>query len=179
MLAHEHDAIEHGGDEEQRELCLPGHVHLVAQNPAHHGANDKTGRPGGVQNVQVVRTVLREQRGNQRIGNGFKGAVSHGEDEGAPEEETERVVWIGRAKGHQSGDHMQNEGGDDELAVADLVRHDTADDDAKAEACETGTPDGAELAGCESILMPPVSKDAATDGKADASGENGHEAGPE
>ena len=44
---------------------------------------------------------------------------------------------------------------------------------------ETRAANGTELGGGEAIFLLPVVKDAATDGEADAGGENGHEAGPE
>ena len=44
-------------------------------------ADDHAGGPGGVQDVQVVRAVVREERGDQRIRHGFEGAVGEGEDE--------------------------------------------------------------------------------------------------
>ena len=65
-----------------------------------------------------------------------------------------------------------------ELAVADLVHDDAADDDAEAEAGEPGAADVAELRTGEAELGRPVGKDAAADAEADAGGENGQEAGP-
>ena len=74
---------------------------------------------------------------------------------------------------------MEQEGGDDQLAVADPVDDDAADDDAEAEAGEPGAADGAELRAGEAELGGPVGQDAAADGEADAGGENGQEAGPQ
>ncbi len=74
---------------------------------------------------------------------------------------------------------MQQEGRDDQLAVADLVDDHAADDDAEAEAGETGAADGAELRAGEAELRGPVGQDAAADGEADARREDGHEAGPQ
>ena len=74
---------------------------------------------------------------------------------------------------------MEQERGDDQLAVADLVDDDAADDDAETEAGEAGAADGAELRAGEAELGGPVGEDAAADAEADAGGENGQEAGPE
>ena len=66
-----------------------------------------------------------------------------------------------------------------ELAVADLVHDEPADDDAEAETGEPGAADGAELRAGEAEFGGPVRQDAAADAEADARRENGQEAGPQ
>ena len=84
-----------------------------------------------------------------------------------------------RGEGDEGGQDVEQERGDDQLAVADPVDDDAADDDAEAEAGETGAADGAELRAGEAEVSGPVGQDAAADAEADAGGQNGQEAGPE
>ena len=86
---------------------------------------------------------------------------------------------VGRGKRDERRQHVEQERGDDQLAVADLVDDDAADDDAEAEAGEAGAADGAELRAGEAEFGGPVGEDAAADAEADAGGENGQEAGPQ
>ena len=74
---------------------------------------------------------------------------------------------------------MEQERGDDQLAVADPIHDDAADDDAETEAGEPGAADGAELRAGESELGGPVGEDAASNAEPDAGGKNGQEPGPE
>ena len=85
----------------------------------------------------------------------------------------------GRAERDERRQHVEQERGDDQLAVADLVDHDAADDDAEAEAGEAGAADVAELRAGEAEFRGPIGEDAAADAEADARGENGHEACPQ
>ena len=82
-------------------------------------------------------------------------------------------------KGDDRGEDVQHKRGDDQFAVADLVRDDAADDDAEAEAGEAGAADVAELRRREAELAAPVGENAAANGEADAGGKNGHETGQE
>ena len=86
---------------------------------------------------------------------------------------------VGRGERDERREHVEHEGRDDQLAVADLVHDHAADDDAEAEAGEAGAADGAELRAGEAEFGGPVVEDAAADREADAGGENGHEAGPQ
>ena len=83
LLAEERDAVEHGRHEEQAELHLPADLHALAENPADEAAEHQAGRPARVENVQVVGAVVREERGDERVGHGFERAVGQGEDERA------------------------------------------------------------------------------------------------
>ncbi len=74
---------------------------------------------------------------------------------------------------------MHHEGRDDQLAVADLVDDEAADDDAETEAGEAGAADGAELRAGEAELRGPRRQDAAANREADAGRENGQEACPQ
>ena len=126
--------------------------------------------------------LLREQRRDQRVGDRFERAVGEREDERAEVQEQVGGVLrlsLGRGKRDEGRQHVEQERGDDQLAVADLVDDDAADDDAEAEAGETGAADGAELRAGEAEVGGPVGQDAAADGEADAGGENGQEAGPQ
>ncbi len=132
-----------------------------------------------MQDVEVVRAVLREDRGDERVSHGFEGTVREGEDEHAPIEEVIRVLRGGGAEGDEGRDDVAKQGDRDELTVADFVHQDAADDDAEAEARETSAADGAELSVGEAEGSLPVAEDAATDGEADAGRKDSHEARPE
>ena len=125
-----------------------------------------------------MRALLREDRGDERVGHGFEGAVREGEDEHAPVEEVIRVLRGGGAEGDERREDVAEEGEGDELAVADLVDDHAADDDAEAEAREAGAADGTELGGGEAVFGRPGAEDAAAEGEADAGREDSHEAGP-
>ena len=178
-LAHEHDRVGDGRDEVEGELSLPAEAHHGAEEVGGDGADDHAERPGGVQDVQVVRALLGEDRGDERVGHGFEGAVREGEDEHAPVEEVIRVLRGRGAEGHEGREDVTEEGDGDELAVADLVDDHAADDDTEAEAREAGSADGAELGGGEAVFGRPSAEDAAAEGEADAGREDSHEASPE
>ena len=74
---------------------------------------------------------------------------------------------------------MEQERGDDQLAVADPIDDDAADDDAETEAGEPRAADRAELRAGEPEVSRPVGEDAAANAEPDAGGENGQEPGPE
>ena len=178
LLAHEHEAVDHGRDEVERELDAPVDVHLVVKEPADDHANHHPSRPGGVQDVEVMRAVFWEQRGHKRVGHGFESAVGECEDEHTQREHHEGIA-AGGGEGHEGGNDVEQERQDDELAVADFIHHDATQDDAEAKAVEAHAADGTELSAGEAELLGPVVKDAAADGEADAGGQDGHEAGPE
>ena len=134
-----------------------------------------------MEDVQVVRAVAREQRGDERVGDRFERAVRQREDERADVEEQVGGVLrlaLGRGKGDERRQHVEQERGHDQLAVADLVDDDAADDDAEAEAGEAGAADGAELRAGEAEIGGPVRQDAAADAGADGGGENGERSPP-
>ena len=66
----------------------------------------------------------------------------------------------------------------DEFTIADFVHDETAEDNAETEAGESRATNGSELGSGEAIFFGPVVKNAATDGEADAGGEDGHESRP-
>ena len=74
---------------------------------------------------------------------------------------------------------MHDKCGADELAVAEFINHDAADDDAKAESGEASASNVTELSTGEAELGRPVGEDASANTEADAGGEDGEEAGPE
>ena len=178
-LAHEHDGVGDGRDEVEGELALPAEAHDGTKQVRGDGADHHAEGPGGVQDVQVVRALLGEDRGDERVGHGFEGAVREGEDEHAPVEEVIRVLRGRGAEGDERREDVAEEGDRDELAVADLVDDHAADDDAEAEAREAGAADGSELAIGKPEGLFPSAEDAATEGEADAGREDSHEAGPE
>ena len=73
---------------------------------------------------------------------------------------------------------MGGKGEKHQLAIADLVDHDPADDDPEAEARETRTPDGSQLETCEAVFTAPVIKDSASNREAYARGQDRHESRP-
>ena len=73
---------------------------------------------------------------------------------------------------------MQREGEHHELPVAEFVHDHAAEDDSEAEAAETSPTDQADLKPREAKQARPLGTNAIADAKADASGQNGHEAGP-
>jgi hypothetical protein len=134
-----------------------------------------------VEDVEVVGAVLGEQRGDERIGHGFESSVGQGKDEGPDIQEHVGGglgLAFGRGKSDERRQHMEQEGRDDQLAVADLVHDHAADDDAKTESGEAGPADGPELRAGEAEVGGPVGQDSAADAEADAGGENGQKAGP-
>ena len=180
-LTEERDAVERGRHEEESELQLPAHVHAVPENPAHEAAEHEAGRPARMENVQVMRAVVGEERGDQRVGHRFERAIGQRENECADVQKHVRGglgLAPGRGKRDEGREHMEQERRHDQLAVADLVDDHAADDDAEAEARETGAADGAELRTGEAEFGGPIGKDAAADPEADAGGQNGQEAGP-
>ena len=181
-LTEERDAVERGRHEEESELHLPAHVHAVPENPADEATDHEAGRPARMENVQVMRAVVGEERGDERVGHRFERAVGQGEHERPDIQEHVRGslrLSLGCGKGDEGRQHVEQKRRHDQLAVADLVHDHAADDDAEAEAGETGSADGAELRTSEAEIGGPVGKNAAADGEADAGGENGQEAGPE
>src|SRR6266404_1165543 len=84
MLAEEQKAVERGGHEEKSKLGFPMPFQTLAQDPADHAATDQPGRPARMKNIEVVRAIVREKRGDQRIGNRFERAIGYSKDERAP-----------------------------------------------------------------------------------------------
>ena len=181
-LTEERDAVERGRHEEEAELHLPADLHALAENPADEAAEHEAGRPARVENVQIVRAVVREERRDERVGHGFERPVGQREDECADVEKQVRrglLLSLVGGKRDEGRQHVKQKRRHDQLAITDLVDDDAADDDAEAEAGEAGAADGAELRAGEAEVSRPVGQDAAADAEADARGENGQEAGPQ
>ena len=91
-LAQHHQAVEHHRDEEQRYLYLPGDG-LARDAPGHEvagqAAEDQSPRPAGMQDVEIMCLVLREQGRDERIHDRLGDAVADGEEKHAPEEALE------------------------------------------------------------------------------------------
>src|SRR5688572_4989223 len=102
-------------------------AHLIIKPPAQGCANDHSGGPTGVENVEVVRAVVRIERGDERVGNGFERAIGKGEDEHAAEKEVvsggpgslAAISWD-RSKRDEGGNDVQRKRGYHQLAVANL-----------------------------------------------------------
>ena len=180
-LTEEGNAVEHRRDQEEAELNLPAHA-VFTERPADKSTNDESRRPRSVQDVQVVGAVFGEQRGDQRISDGFQGAVCQGKHEGAPIKEVIGKLLrltFARRKSDEGGQDMEKEGRKHQFAIADLVHHDATDDDAEAKTREPGSANCAQLRSREAEVSAPVCKNAAADAKADAGRQNGQEAGPQ
>ena len=135
-----------------------------------------------MQNVEVVVAILREERCNQWVGNGFKGSVCQGKYEHAPEEELVScvsVLTLGSTKGDEGGDKVEKKRCHDKFAIADLIHDNPADHDAKTEAGKTSSADSTQLGAAESKISSPVGKDATSNAKTHTRGKNGYKACPE
>ena len=66
-----------------------------------------------------------------------------------------------------------------QFAIPDFIHNDTTDDDAEAEAGESGTGYFAQLLGRETKLGTPSCEDAASNTKANTCCEDGHETSPQ
>ena len=152
-------------------------MQLVVEHPAEHRANHHPRRPAGVEDVEEMRAVVREEGGNERISHGFRCAPRIGEDKHAS---VKHVVSVGRHRqaGHNGGHHVQGKGDCDQFAVADFVHNDAANDDAEAETAQASAADGAELRGSEAEFRTPVVQNAASDAEPDTGCQNRHESRP-
>src|SRR5262245_63208596 len=181
MLPKEHDAVNERWQKEQPKLQLPGELKFVIEHPSRGAAEHQPRRPTCVQQIQVVSAVVREKCRYQRIGHRLEGSISHCKDERPPEEKLpNRLLGHARARceGHKCREHMKCERGNHQLAVADLIRDDSADDDAEAKTSETSSTDVAQLGRCEAKLRTPVVKDATANGKTHSCSQDGHKPGP-
>ena len=100
VLAEEQDTIEACGYQEQGQLDLPVYCcqRIVKQAAEHHSSG-----PRRVKDIEIVSTVIWEQRGDQRVRNRLKGAVGDREKERAgPEINKGR---LSRHSGHGSESH--------------------------------------------------------------------------
>src|SRR5437763_1945396 len=70
---------------------------------------------------------------------------------------------------------MQSESRNDKHPITNFVANDPSANNAEAKASEPGAVDRAKLLAGEPEICPPVSQNAATNTKADASRQNGHE----
>ena len=150
----------------------------LTQDPTNHATAYQSGRPARVKNIEVMRSIVREKCGDQRISNGFERAIGDCEDERAPiKEPVSNDLCLARrgCECDQRREHMQSESSNDQLAITNFVANDPANNDAEAKASEPGTVDGAKLLAGEPEICTPVSQNTATNTKADASRQNGHE----
>ena len=180
VLSQEHKPVDCRGNQEERELGLPRPT-ASEQGPGETSENE-AGWPTRMQNIQVMRAVVREQRRHQRIGHGFERAIRHGEDE-RPQVENHVSAFLGHPFGGAEGDnrrkHMERKCSDDQFSIADLVAKQPANNDPETESGETGAVDVTELSGGKPEISTPIGKDATTDAKADARSQNGRKPGPQ
>ena len=106
MLPQEHQAVDDGRHEIEGQLDFPIHAHFVVEKPANHHAEDHAGGPGSVENIEVVRAVVREQRRDQRIRHRFQRAVGEGENKHADDEHLIGIAGVRGAEGHERGQHV-------------------------------------------------------------------------
>src|SRR5947209_6125262 len=129
-----------------------------------------------------MRPIIREQSGDQWVGNRFEGAVRDGEDESPQiEQHVGRVLGHSgrRAEGDEGGQKMEAKGGNDQFAITDLVAEQATDDDAEAKSSEAGSIDVSQLSGGEPKVGSPIGEDAPSNAEPDSRGQNGSEASPE
>src|SRR4051812_25721095 len=116
MLTEEDETIAHGGHEKETELHFPIPVEGIAQNPADETAEHEACRPARMKDVEVMRAILRKERGDQRIGDGLEGPIRKREDKGAPFQVVVSALLrlaFNRQEGDDRREHMEEEGGDD------------------------------------------------------------------
>src|SRR5262249_49884214 len=90
------------------------------------------------------------------------------------------VLLLGqRREGYDRRKYVEQEGGDNQLPVADLVADDASDNDAEAKPGEPRPGDGPQLEGREPEFSAPVGQDGAADGEPDPGGENGQDPRPQ
>ena len=138
-----------------------------------------------MENIEVVRLLLGEQRGHERVDHGLCHAVANREQKHAPEQALERQGLPPRGEGGGRGqcesgrDHVHQEGGEHQGPKADPVGDQARqqDDDAKAGQATAG--DRAEFGLGEPVLLGPLPEDAGSNREAHARSKDRHEPGPE
>ncbi len=97
-LAEHHQAVADDRHEEEGDLVLPGERlgqrlpaedALAGEDDREQAPHDQAAGPTGVEDVQVVRPIAREQRGDQRVDDRLGDPVADGEEEHPPEEALE------------------------------------------------------------------------------------------
>src|SRR5713226_5660281 len=135
-----------------------------------------------MQDIQVMRAIIRKQRRDERVRHGLKRAVGQAENERAHVKQDVSGILRhpgGGAESDEGGKQVEGEGGDDEFTVADLVAQQSANDDAETEAGKASPVDIAQLGGGEPEITAPVREDAAANSEANARRQDGGKAGPE
>src|SRR5436190_9583980 len=157
-------------------------VEEIVEHPAAGAAEDQSGGPTCVQDVEVVRAIAEKESRHEGISHRFQRSVGDGENERPPGEQLPYCFFThawSRGKRHDCRKHVQDEGRDDQLAVADFVADDSADDDAEAETSESHSADVAEVLAGETEFGGPIVKESSANREPNARGENGHKAAPE
>ena len=128
---------------------------------------------------------LGEKRCHQGIHHSFRNAVTHGEQEHPPEQALERSPFTARGKGRSGSKRKRGRGevhdksGDHQLAIAEFVGNQRAEQDDDAETGKSTTGNGPEFRLCKAVLFGPLTEDAGPDRKSDTGCQNRHESRPE
>jgi hypothetical protein len=193
-LAKHQDAVDQDRQQKHRHLDYP--VHLMregsplADAAAVHqvrdkAAGDEAARPAGMQDIQIMGLLAREEGRDHRIDDDFAGAVADGEQEHGDVQvpvarlSAERGVDLAGRQLEQRGEDVHQEREGHELAVADAIGDERAENDDDAEASQAAADDFAQLGHSEAEFVGPVDQDAAAHREADARGEDRKEACPE
>ena len=164
-MTHEHQSIEHRGNEVERKLHFPAHLEFVIEHPADHRADDHAGRPAGVEDVEIVRPILREKSRYQWIGDSLKGTVREREKEHAPIKEIVSALGSAGPEGDERGKDVENQGQGDQLSITDFIYNQSTENNSEAEARKSGATDCPQLRGREAEFLAPVVENPATNGK--------------
>lgn len=181
LAGEHHQTVGDDGDEDQADLVLPVHVaHAERQQTAQHQAT----RPAGVQDVQPLRLLTGEHRGDHGIDHRFDRPVAQGNDEVAGVQHPVGGVGIPRSdrRGqdrHDRRDDVGNESEDHRPAVADLVDDQAEQHDTDGKRPEPDAKDLTFLGFGQTEFLSPVIHDEGADDKPEGCGDQGNKAGPE
>ena len=179
-LPEEHHPVNQCRNQIQTELRLPAPV--VPHRQRDQCPENHPRRPASMQNVQVMRPVVREQRRHQRIRHRFKGPVRQRENKRPREQQQKRRLLPHRPSRHhrhQRRYHMQQKRRNDQLPIPDLVHNDPANNNAETESGKTCPADQTGLKIGKSEFLPPGRANPVTDGKSKPSCQNGHKPCPQ
>ena len=172
------DAVGNDGDETEGETELPDCVKEefgVGEEGAEEGAEGEACGPTGVEDVQPFGLLLVEDGGDDRVDEGFNGAVGDGDEEGAPVEGFES----GSAEGEDEGDEVAKDCKDGDDFVTDFVDDEGEEDDREGEGPHASAVDIAFLGFGEVEGILEFADGVGAHAEDEGSGDEGDEAGPE
>ena len=132
LLTHEHDAVNESRDEEQSELDLPV---KITHGPTNQATENEAERPAGVKDVEIVGSIIREERRDKRVGDRLKHTVRNREGERPPEKELESGVLrlsADGAEGDEGGKDVKKERGKNQLPVTKFIDDQTTENNSRA-----------------------------------------------